>query len=239
MWDHRTTSVTSLVAVFLTALGLATIPPWPSASLAEDDLPTAKPGGALPESGSTGKAMFGAWGVETRHFSRHVQLGDDFFTYVNEGWIKTTKLPADSWDFGAFSELSKTTEQDIRNIILDACRSKAPVGDPKQQILDLRAGFIDTDRLEKLGLSPIQAELDEILDAPAFTTRRFRPGRGLVSEPPDGQRKLQRFAQRDRTPRRHPAAPLLRPERRPRGQFRIDRRDHRPRDGPRLRRPGG
>ena len=44
--------------------------------------------------------------------------------------------------------------------------------------------------------------------------------------------------ERGRVPGRHPAAAVLRHEGRRRGQLRRDRRGHRPRDQPRLRRPG-
>ena len=60
----------------------------------------------------------------------------------------------------------------------------------------------------------------------------------VVHDAADGQRLLQPHAQRDRLPRRVPAAAVLQPQRRSGGELRRDRRDHRPRDRPRLRRPG-
>ena len=56
--------------------------------------------------------------------------------------------------------------------------------------------------------------------------------------PQDGERLLQPAPQQDRLPRRDPAAALLRPQRRRRGQLRRHRRGDRPRDQPRLRRRG-
>ena len=54
----------------------------------------------------------------------------------------------------------------------------------------------------------------------------------------DGQRLQRRPREQDRLPRRHPAGAVLRSEGRPGGELRRHRRDHRPRDQPRLRRPG-
>ncbi|CAA9301317.1 MAG: Metallopeptidase, partial [uncultured Gemmatimonadetes bacterium] len=62
--------------------------------------------------------------------------------------------------------------------------------------------------------------------------------RRVADDGPLGERVLQRVAQRDRLPRRHPAAPVLRPAGGRRGQLRGDGRGDRPRDGARLRRPG-
>ena len=56
--------------------------------------------------------------------------------------------------------------------------------------------------------------------------------------PADGQRLLQPAAERDRVPGRDPAAAVLRSERRRRDELRRHRRGDRPRDDPRLRRPG-
>ena len=64
-----------------------------------------------------------------------------------------------------------------------------------------------------------------------------RPRR-VVHDPADRQRLLPPAAQRDRVPGRDPAAAVLRPRRRRRGQLRRHRRGDRARDRPRLRRPG-
>ena len=52
------------------------------------------------------------------------------------------------------------------------------------------------------------------------------------------ERLQRRPREQDRLPRRHPAGAVLRSDGRPGGELRRHRRDHRPRDQPRLRRPG-
>src|SRR5690606_20900612 len=47
--------------------------------------------------------------------------------------------------------------------IQDSAASNAPAGTPEQQIGDLYASFMNTDRIEELGISPIREELDEAL----------------------------------------------------------------------------
>jgi len=114
-------------------------------------------------SSNDGKATFGAWGVETRYISKSVKPGDDFFTYVNEGWIKSTKIPEGYWDFGQTSILAAETDQHVSDIVHSAAKVAAPKGDPRQQIGDLYSSFMDVDGIEKRGLSPIQRDLDSIL----------------------------------------------------------------------------
>ena len=92
--------------------------------------------------------------------------------------------------------------------------------DPDDLLGNVRAGAaFETDReLAKLG-GPVDRDR-------------------VAHDPADGQRLLQPRHERDRLPRRHPAAAVLRPRGRGRGQLRRDRRGHRPRDRPRVRRPG-
>jgi endothelin-converting enzyme/putative endopeptidase len=121
-------------------------------------------------SGSQEKAAFGNWGVETEFISKSVRPGDDFFTYVNEGWIKSTKIPAGYWDYGQTSVLVAETDQRVRDIVHAAAKASAPTGNtphsPKgnlrQQVGDLYSSFMDTDRIEKQGLSPIRRDLYSI-----------------------------------------------------------------------------
>ncbi|SIN70146.1 endothelin-converting enzyme/putative endopeptidase [Singulisphaera sp. GP187] len=131
-------------------------------SSAQDSAPDPS-GRPATEAVTVHKPAFGNWGVAIQHLSRSVRPGDDFFTYVNEGWIKSTKVPPDSWDFGGFDELIRKNEPRIHSLIREARKAAAPPGDPRQQIGDLYAAFLDTARIEELGLSPIQAELNRIL----------------------------------------------------------------------------
>ncbi len=68
--------------------------------------------------------------------------------------------------------------------------------------------------------------------------RQTDRSRRMADDTADRQRLLQPGDERDRVSRGHPAAALLRRASRRRGQLRRDRRGDRPRDQPRLRRPG-
>jgi putative endopeptidase len=86
----------------------------------------------------------------------------------------------------------------------------------------------------------------EIAADDLFGNLRLRTGedrqaggpRRVADDAADGQRLLQPADERDRLPRRDPAAAVLRPRGRRRRELRRDRRGYRPRDRPRLRRPG-
>tara|TARA_R110002073_G_scaffold139020_4_gene288888 strand:+ start:8653 stop:10752 length:2100 start_codon:yes stop_codon:yes gene_type:complete len=110
-----------------------------------------------------GDPALGEWGLETRYISDTVEPGDDFFTYVNEGWLDTAEIPAGFSSAGAFLDLYLESEQRVNAIIAESAASDAAAGTPQQQIGGLYRSYMNTDRIEELGLAPIQDELDAVL----------------------------------------------------------------------------
>jgi putative endopeptidase len=107
-------------------------------------------------------AEFGSFGIDLSGMDGSVRPGDDFFRYVNGHWLATTKIPADHSSWGAFDELELRAELDVRAIIEEAARPKSAKGTNAQKIGDYYSAFLDTARIEQLGLAPAQAGLDEI-----------------------------------------------------------------------------
>jgi hypothetical protein len=60
-----------------------------------------------------GKAAIGSWGVDTAGLSRTVRPGDDFYRYVNEGWLRTAQLPPGMASIDPFVEVALSTEQRV------------------------------------------------------------------------------------------------------------------------------
>lgn len=112
-----------------------------------------------------GDPRLGEFGVETQHISDTVDPGDDFFTYVNEGWLETAELPQGFSSLGAFTELYLEAEERVNGIIRDAAAAGGQPGTPEYQIGALYAAYMDTDRIEELGLSPLQDEIDQVMQS--------------------------------------------------------------------------
>jgi len=66
------------------------------------------------------KAEIGEWGIDTPGLSKTVRPGDDFYRYVNEGWLKTAKIPQGLPATDALTELFLSTEQRVLGIIKEA-----------------------------------------------------------------------------------------------------------------------
>src|SRR5687768_6747755 len=107
---------------------------------------------------TTGRAL----GFDTANFDKSVRPQDDFFRYVNGGWLKRTEIPADASAWGAFNELREMSRESMHAIFQEAAKSNAAAGTEERKVGDLYASFMDTVRIEQLGITPLQGELKTI-----------------------------------------------------------------------------
>jgi putative endopeptidase len=104
-----------------------------------------------------------ALGVDTAGFDRSVRPQDDFFQFVNGTWLRNNEIPADRSTTGAFIGLAEESERNLRAILEQA--STAPnraAGSDPQKLGDLYASYMDSARIERLGITPVQGELQRI-----------------------------------------------------------------------------
>jgi putative endopeptidase len=101
-------------------------------------------------------------GVDTTNFDRSVRPQDDFFRFVNGGWLKRTPIPSDMPRWGTVDELREHSSESMRAILEDAARSSAPAGSEERKIGDFYASFLDSSRVESLGVTPLKGELAHI-----------------------------------------------------------------------------
>ncbi len=102
-------------------------------------------------------------GVDTTHFDHGVRPQDDFYRFVNGGWLKETQIPADRSRYGSFDALSDESEVAVRQIVESAAaaQDRAP-GSDLQKVGDLYRSYMDTARIEAAGLTPVRPELERI-----------------------------------------------------------------------------
>ncbi|HEX8271285.1 MAG TPA: M13-type metalloendopeptidase [Longimicrobiaceae bacterium] len=120
-----------------------------------------------PQGGSTPPAApresYGSWGIDVAGMDRSVRPQDDFYHYVNGGWVKRTEIPADRSNYGSFIWLAMEADQANRRIVeaAAAARDAAP-GSDRQKVGDYYHSFLDTARVERLGIQPLRAELARV-----------------------------------------------------------------------------
>lgn len=107
------------------------------------------------------KAELGSFGVDLTARNLDVKPGDDFFMYASGNWYDHYVMPADKTRFGAFTGLAERSEQQVKDII-DDIASRTNLNEEEQLIADFYNAYMDTETINKLGISPIQNTLDEI-----------------------------------------------------------------------------
>lgn len=102
-------------------------------------------------------------GIDTQYIDTSVRPQDDFFTYLNGKWLKTTEIPADKSSWGTFAKMRDDTQPQLLGIIEAAQKDpNKQTGTDVQKIGDLYASFMDEARLETLGVKPLASELQRI-----------------------------------------------------------------------------
>ncbi|WP_224364752.1 M13 family metallopeptidase [Hyalangium versicolor] len=102
-------------------------------------------------------------GVEVKNFDTQVRPQDDFYQYVNGTWVKSTPIPADRARYGTFIELLDKSEAALKAIIEEAAADKtAKEGSDTRKVGELYLSFMDTQRIESLGLEPIRPDLQRV-----------------------------------------------------------------------------
>ena len=99
--------------------------------------------------------------IDQSNFDKSVKPSDDFFLYVNGGWIKRTEIPPDQTRWGSFNMLIERNNDALHTIAEKTAKTKA--SDPAtQKVGDYYASGMDEKTIEAARTKPLQDELAKI-----------------------------------------------------------------------------
>src|SRR5438552_11264754 len=101
-------------------------------------------------------------GFDVSNMDTTVAACENFFQYANGGWVRKNPIPAAYASWGRFNELSDRNQEQLRQILEDAGKSKAAKGTNEQKIGDYYAACMDETGIESAGLSPLAGEMKRI-----------------------------------------------------------------------------
>ena len=93
----------------------------------------------------------------------YLNLKDDFYTSVNENWIKNAKIPKGEAMYGTFNQVLELNEKNIFNILKELSsiqNTQNKKGLPEQKLADFYKSVVDLENRNKQGVSPIKKYLD-------------------------------------------------------------------------------
>lgn len=102
-------------------------------------------------------------GVIISNMDLSVKPNEDFYKFVNGGWLKKTEIPADKTRWGTYDELRQKTDIDALNILKEATENPKYQSNTDQgKAVNLYKSILDTISRNKKGLSPLKPYLAKI-----------------------------------------------------------------------------
>lgn len=111
----------------------------------------------------TSKVISATSGIELQNMDKNVRPQDDFYRYVNGAWLDKTEIPADKSTYGSFTALRDKSRKDVKAIIEETAKlENVKQGSDAQKVGDLYKSFMNVEKLNKLGISPLMPEFKKI-----------------------------------------------------------------------------
>ncbi len=102
-------------------------------------------------------------GFDLADFDNSIRAQDDFYRFTSGSWIDKKVIPDDRSSYNSFTALFEENQKQMLAIIKNAAADKdAEMGSNNQKIGALYNSYMDEEKIESLGMSPLQPELDKI-----------------------------------------------------------------------------
>ena len=99
-------------------------------------------------------------GVHLDALDRSTRPQDDFYQFVNGGWLDSTEIPEIYSGYTVYHEVNERVEIALREIIEAAADSPGEKGSESQQVGDIYGSWMDVESINAAGTAPVQSELD-------------------------------------------------------------------------------
>ncbi|MCU7374032.1 M13 family metallopeptidase [Paucibacter sp. O1-1] len=101
-------------------------------------------------------------GYSPANMDKRVSPRQDFTGYAAGNWLRHTEIPASEAEVGGFTQLAANLDRQLLTLIKNAASAPGAPGSPQQQIGDYWRAAMDLQRMDQLGLKPLQADLNRI-----------------------------------------------------------------------------
>jgi putative endopeptidase len=102
-------------------------------------------------------------GITLANIDSSFTPGKNFFQFANGSWIKTNPIPNDQTRWGTFYILAENNRKHLHEIAEEmSTKTDLKKGSPEQLVGDFYHSAMDTTTIEKLGATPIKAEMEKI-----------------------------------------------------------------------------
>jgi len=96
-------------------------------------------------------------GIDKANMDVSIRPQDNFYRYINGGWMNKNNIPDDKTAIGSFYDLRDKADEDVKKIIEDlAATTGLTKGSDEQKVADLFRSFMNSEQRNAAGITPIQ-----------------------------------------------------------------------------------
>lgn len=101
--------------------------------------------------------------LDAANMDTKVSPSENFFMYANGAWLKNNPIPATETRWGSFNTLEESNLKILHELLeAAAAKTDAPKGSADQKVGDMYRSGMDTNAIEKAGITPLKPWLDRI-----------------------------------------------------------------------------
>lgn len=100
--------------------------------------------------------------VDLSYLNKDIKAQEDFFMFSNGTWVKNNPVPPSESRWGSFNELDLNNKKKLVGILEVFKSNNGTVGSDSYILGRYYASFMDLETRNKLGFSPIKADIDKI-----------------------------------------------------------------------------
>ncbi len=102
-------------------------------------------------------------GIDRSAFDESTRPQDDFYRYINGGWIERTPIPADKSRWGAFDILREESDERVHAILEQlTARTDLVPGSDEDRVANLYASLVNGDHINEVWTAPIEPYLSRV-----------------------------------------------------------------------------
>ena len=102
-------------------------------------------------------------GIDKTNMDTNIRPQDNFYRYINGGWMNRNEIPSDKTAIGSFYDLRDKADDDVKVIIEELAATKGlTVGSDEQKVADLFRSYMDSAQRNAVGIKPIQSIITAI-----------------------------------------------------------------------------
>lgn len=103
--------------------------------------------------------------IDPQNMDQTVSPGENFYQYVNGGWLEAHPIPQEKSRYGTFDILAETAREQVKSLIAKTAEADNAQGSVAQKIADFYNSGMNIEARNKNGITPIQHILKKFAKA--------------------------------------------------------------------------